>query len=101
MVEDNIRTFVSDWSGTGTISNSGDAETIDLNAGEYMVTEVVYTDTLEVELLQNHYDPTGDDVVLKYRHGNSEENCLVASWTTYTVPFASLGYVQLRLEATP
>lgn len=99
--EDNTRTFASDWSGTGQISGSGDAETICLDVGEYMESEVVNTGIINTELLQNDYDGSGDNVVLKYRHGDTEENCLGASWTIYTISFESLGYVQIRLEATP
>jgi len=45
-------------------------------------------------------DGTGDNVVLKYRHGATPAACVAAGWNTYTVPFVSLGYVQVRLEAT-
>jgi hypothetical protein len=65
-----------------------------------MISEVVFTDTYTVELLQNYYDNTGDDVDLDYRHGNSVANCEAASWNNYTVPFSSLGYVQVRLMST-
>ena len=51
-----------------------------------------------VTLFQNLYDGTGDDAVMKYRHGATPAECVVAAWNTYTVPFASLGYVQVRLE---
>ncbi len=64
-----------------------------------MVSEVVFTDVLTTELLQNHY-AAGDAVTLKYRHGADEAACLAASWNTYTAPFSSLGYVQVRLEST-
>lgn len=101
MVEDNIETFATNWTGTGTISGVGDAETICLDAGEYMESNVVETGTLTVEILQNLYDVSGDNVVLKYRHGDSQANCLAAGWNLYTVPFMSLGFVQVRLEATP
>lgn len=64
-----------------------------------MVSQVVETGTLTVELLQNYYDPTGDDAIMSYRHGASEAACLAAGWTVYTTPFVSLGFVQIKLEA--
>jgi hypothetical protein len=65
-----------------------------------MVSEVVDTGTTTVELLQNNYDPSGDDVDLDYRHGATEAACLAASWNNYTVPFSSLGFVQVRITST-
>ena len=95
-----MRDFTGNWTGTGTINGAGDAETICLNAGEYMESEVIETGVVTVELLQNNYDITGDDVLLRYRHGNSEANCLLAAWNDYVAPFVSLGFVQVRLEST-
>jgi hypothetical protein len=56
-----------------------------------MESEVIYTGEADIELLQNEYG-TGDILLLKYRHGNT--------WKTYGTPFASLGYIQLRVEST-
>ena len=64
-----------------------------------MESEVIVTGTITVELLQNNY-AAGDTVLLRYRTGASEAACLAASWSNYTVPFGSLGYVQVRLEST-
>jgi hypothetical protein len=52
-----------------------------------------------VTLLQNNY-AVGDAIKILYRHGNSAANCLAAAWNDYTVPFTSLGYVQVRIEST-
>jgi hypothetical protein len=41
-----------------------------------------------------------DNVTLKYRHGNTIAACEAASWNTYTIPFTSLGFVQVRIEST-
>lgn len=96
--EDNIRTFADHWTGTGVIENSGDAECLTLDAAEYMISEVCETGTYTVELLQNKYD-AGDTVGLQYRHGATAEACAAAAWNDYSVPFMSLGYVQIKVEA--
>jgi Ca2+-dependent lipid-binding protein len=99
VVEDNIRTFVDNWDGTGLIEGSGDNEWLRLGSGTYMQGEIVNTGITHVELLQNHYKPNGT-VTLKYRHGATQEDCLAADWNLYSDPFVSLGYVQVRVEAT-
>lgn len=99
MLEDNTRTFADHWYGTGEISDAGDAEEVCLEAGEYMISEVVYTEVRHVELLQNEY-AAGDTVALKYRDGATEGACLDAAWIAYAAPFESLGYVQVRMEST-
>lgn len=98
MTEPNIRDFAGNWTGTGAIISAGDDEQICLDAGENMVSEVVYTDTRTVQLTQNKYDPSGDSAILYYRHGATEAACLIAGWNLYGAPFASLGYVQIKLD---
>jgi len=95
--EDNIRDFTGNWTGTGAINGSGDAEVLCVEPGEYMESEVVITGIKTVELLQNEY-AAGDTILLRYRHGATEVACLAAAWNDYTVPFLSLGYVQVRVE---
>ena len=100
MLEDNILDFTGRWTGTGTILGSDDAERIELESGEYMESDIVNTGTVYVEVLQNNYDVLGDDVTLSYRHGATPNACAAAGWNSYTVPFSSLGYVQVRLDST-
>ena len=99
MLEDNIRNFQGNWTGTGTIENPGvaDTERVALDSGEYMESEMVDTGTVTVELLQNEY-AVGDDVTIRYRHGATPNDCAVAAWNLYAVPFASLGYVEVRID---
>jgi hypothetical protein len=98
VTQENTRTFASNWTGSGEITGTGDTERIELNEGEYMESEVVDTSTMMVELDQNFYN-SGNDVLLKYRHAATYEDCIAASYSTYTEPFESLGYVQIRIEA--
>jgi hypothetical protein len=97
VTEDNIRTFANNWTGTGTIQGTGDAEQILMVAGQYMESEISITGANTVVLTQNHYQ-VGNDVYLKYRTGATEEACSAAEWAAYTVPFESLGYTQIRIE---
>ena len=39
-----------------------------------------------------------DVATLHYRTGATVEACEAATWTPYTVPFESLGYVQVRVR---
>ena len=64
-----------------------------------MESDIVDTGAFLVTLFQNLYDGTGDDVTLRYRHGATPAACVAAAWNAYTVPFVSLGFVQVRLEA--
>ena len=64
-----------------------------------MISEIVNTGAIEVEILQNNY-ASGDDVTLEYRHGATKAACLAASWNSYTAHFTSLGYVQVRVTST-
>lgn len=97
--ETNVRTFATNWTGTGEVTGSGDSESICLDAGEYMESELINTGTFTVELSQNVY-ASGDTVTIKYKTGATQADCLAASWTTYSTPFDSLGFVQVRIEST-
>ena len=79
---------------------AGDAEVLELNTLELMVGEVVNTGAYTVTLLQNEYDPTGDDVTMEYRHGATSAACQAAGWIAYVIPFVSQGYVQVRMTST-
>jgi len=73
---------------------------LELETTEYMLSEVVNTGAYTVTLLQNHYDPTGDDVDMDYRHGATQGACEAAGWNDYVSSFTSLGYVQVRMTST-
>lgn len=65
-----------------------------------MESEIVNTGVANVTLLQNHYDPTGDNVTLEYRHAATQAGVSGASYTSYSAPFESLGYVQIKVTST-
>lgn len=97
VLETNTRTFAKYWTGSGTIENSGDTERLAMEVGDVMMSGVVSTGTSTIQLLQNNY-ASGDTLVLKYRHAATILGLAGASWNSYTVPFASLGYVQVQIS---
>ena len=96
VLEDNVRTFSGNWTGTGSISGSGDAEVLCVDSGETMESEVVETGAVTITLLQNVY-AVGDTITINYRHGATEAACLSAGWNLYTGQFVSLGFVQVQV----
>ena len=101
MLESNIRDFNGNWTGTGTIVNPGvvDTERVELDSGEYMISEIVNTGAVDVEILYNVY-AAGDAIDLDYRHGATPNACAVAAWNNYVASFTSAGYVQVRITGT-
>jgi hypothetical protein len=100
-VVETVRDFSGHWTGTGEIVNAGagDTEAVELEAGEYMISEVVETDSTTVLIQINKYT-AGDVVDVDYRHGDTEAACEAAAWNDYGGGFASLGFVQIRIMST-
>jgi hypothetical protein len=99
VVEDNVRTFTTNWTGTGVIDGSGDTEKVTLDSAEYMESEVVIISAASIVRLRQNVYGTGDVGIIKYRTVSNYDNIFSEPWTVYTVPFASAGYVQVRVEA--
>ena len=101
VLEANVRDFQFNWAGTGAIENPGvdDTERLALEAGEDMVSEVVNTGAVDVEILYNVY-AVGDAIDLDYRHGATVAACEGAGWNNYIGSFTSLGFVQARTTST-
>ncbi len=100
MLENNTHVFAGNWTGTGTISGSGDAEIMTLDANEYMESEIVNIGAINVELLYDNYQTgSGPAAAIQYKDGNTPANCEADTWNTYTTPFVSAGYIKLRIEA--
>jgi hypothetical protein len=97
-VEDTIRVFYLNWTGTGTVTGSGDNEKLVIQEGQQMTSEPVDTEgVVTIEVLLNVYG-SGDSVPLYYKTGNSIVNMDANSWMLYSTPFASQGFVRLKLE---
>jgi len=97
--EDFTVNFTGDWAGTGTISGSGDSEQINLAPGEYMESPSRKTGAITVILDLDKYGTGYGSPTVKYKTGETEEECeAVGSWTTYSAPFSSSGWVKVRVE---
>lgn len=96
-----VHDFQFNWTGTGEIQNPGvdDTERLALETTEYMISEVVHTGAVNIEILYNVY-VAGDNIDLDYRHGNTPAACEGAGWNDYVGPFTSLGYAQARVTST-
>lgn len=95
--ETNVRTFATNWTGTGTISGSGNAEKVTFMTSQYEESEIVNTSTNTISLRYNQY-ASGDSFTVKYKTAATVAGIAGASWTTYSTPFTSLGYTQIRIE---
>lgn len=98
VTQDNTRTFVTNWTGTGTISGSGDAEIVELAEGQYVESEVINIEAGLKEINLDDYQSGSGAVIVKYKDGSSVANCEADTWNTYSVPYTSEGYSQIRLE---
>jgi len=96
--EDMYKTFTTYWTGTGSVSGSGDSEKISLDAGEYMESETWNTGAVDVELTLNKYETGLGSCVVKYKTGTTQADCEGQAWATYSSPFTSGGWVKVRIE---
>jgi hypothetical protein len=98
VLEDNALPFQGHWTGTGAVQDSNDAENLALGAGEQMTSDIVDTGAVTVSLTLNVY-AAGDSATVQYKTANTSGGIPGASWTNYTAPFASLGFVQVKVNA--
>jgi len=73
-----------------------DTERVALDAGEYMISEIVHTGAVDILIDINVY-AAGDEATVWYRHGATPAACEAAAWNLYVNPFTSLGYAQARI----
>jgi len=88
---------LSSWSGTGSVSGSGNTEKIIVSTGQYMESppwNLGSGDNARVSI--NKY-LSADSPTVKYRTAATEA-ALTGGYSVYSVPFTSLGWVQVRIE---
>jgi hypothetical protein len=59
--------------------------------------DIIQTGIHTITVEANHYG-VGNTPLIKYKTGNSPENCDADEWNIYSSPFISEGYVMLRIE---
>ena len=101
VVEDNIRNFNVNWTGTGQIVDAGvaDTERILFDSGESEESETWHIGSGRVRLTIDKYDAGFGDPELKYKQGNSEVNCEADIWHDYTIPFVCSGWIKVKISA--
>jgi len=98
VTEDFVEDF-ADGSGTAEVIGTGDDETVCIDAEEYWEFDPVNAGSSIMEILYDVYN-TGSGVpgTIEYRTGATRVLCLADTWHTYSIPFSSSGWVQIRIS---
>jgi len=97
--EDYARSFANNWTGTGTISGSGDTETILLAAGEYMESEIWQLGVGDnATVVKDKYRTGEGTITIKYKTSQTYGGIAGEEWSTYSTPVSSEGFFQVRIE---
>ena len=99
VAEDNTKVFTGNWTGTGSISGSGDSEVMNFDSAEYEESETWNIGSGRVQLTIDKYGTGSGSPIVKYKQGDSSVNCEADTWHTYTVPFLCTGWIKIRVEA--
>jgi len=89
---------IVDGAGTAEVVGTGDDETVCIETGEYWIFPAVNTGAITVEFLYDQYNTGSGSGTIEYRTGATRVLCEAAEWNTYSVPFASSGWVQAKLS---
>jgi len=103
-VEEENVADLSEGTGTGTVTSTGDAEYLTLLGGQTWTLPAVQTGEEEIEITYDKYENqdgagagSGGPGLIEYRTGADQATCEAAGWNTYTVHFTSSGWVQVRV----
>ena len=88
----------ADGSGTGTVAGTGDDETVCIEIGQDWTLPAVNTGNRMIEITYDQYQSGSGTGTIEYRTASTKAACLTAGWNTYTVPFTSSGWVQVRMS---
>jgi len=70
-----------------------------VDTGEYWILPAVNAGGSVMEILYDQYQSgSGVAGTIEYKTGSTRVLCLADSWNTYTVPFSSSGWVQIRIS---
>jgi len=97
--EDYIEDFTGVWTGTGDVLGTGDTERMTLYPGQYMVSDIRNVGSGGFQILVDKYGTLGQgSPLIEYKDGDSAVSCEADSWTVYTGPFTSQGWVKVRVS---
>jgi hypothetical protein len=99
-VDEDYAEDLSTWTGTGTVSGSGDAEILTQSVGDVDVSPTWNLGAGEAVILIDKYQsgsgPT--PALIEYKTGVTKAAAEADTWTTYdNVSFTSLGWVKVRV----
>jgi hypothetical protein len=92
------RTF-STWTGTGSVGGSGDEEVLEIHTGEYMQSAAYELGLGSYAITVNKYRAGGTPII-SYKTASTSAGIAGASLLSFSGSFSSLGWIQVRLEAT-
>lgn len=94
-----VRTFAAGWTGTGTISGSGDAEQFTLDAGQSMESETWNLGAMTARIILNKYGSGDGTPTVEYKTGASAVACEADSWHAYDgTSFVCAGYAKIKVS---
>ena len=98
VLETYARSISGNWTGTGTVSGSGNLETVKLYSGEYMESEIWNLGAgSNAAISANYYrSGVGGEPTIQYR--TSPSAGMSGGWNSYTGTFTSSGYVQIKIS---
>jgi hypothetical protein len=97
VTQDNTETLSGNWTG-GTISSSGDTETLSLAVSAQSTSDSWNMGAGVATITTNVYRSGDAPTTVEYRTGATQGACEAAGWSVYNgTSFNSLGWVQIRL----
>jgi hypothetical protein len=97
--EDYARDFTL-WSGTGTVSGTGDGERLIIGVGQYEDSPAWNLGVGDARIRTDVYDTgSGPSTTIQYKTGATQATCEADSWNTYNgTSFSGLGWVKVRMN---
>jgi len=93
-----VKDFSGNWTGTGTISGSGDDEIVQLISGQYMESETWFVGTGTVNILEDKYKVGEGIPIIEYKTGTTKVNCESDTWHPYIRQFQGQGWVKVKIS---
>ena len=89
---------LSTWTGTATVSGSGDSEIITFTSGQEKISPVWNLGTGYFMITVDKYNTGSGTILVQYKTGATSGDCGSDTWRDYSDFLISLGYVQIKLN---